>query len=76
MNRPPLRGPSDWRRPLRNLLLLLIVLAGGFVLTAMYVAPNQPELRGWYQTNACPHLDRISPKICEPIRAARGTSAI
>ncbi len=46
------------------------------MLTAMYVAPNQPELRGWYQTNACPHLDRISPKICEPIRAARGTSAI
>jgi hypothetical protein len=60
----------------RNLLLLLILIAGGFVLTAMYVAPKQPELRGWYETNACPHLDQISPKICEPIRAARGTGAI
>ncbi len=74
--RPLLRGASEWRRPLRNLLLLLILIAGGFVLTAMYVAPKQPELRGWYETNACPHLDRISPKICEPIRSARGSDAI
>lgn len=61
---------------MRNLILLLILLGAGFVLTAMYVAPGQPELRGWYETNACPHLDRISPEICAPIRAARGGDRI
>lgn len=57
---------------MRSLLILLVLLAGGFVLTAMYVAPNQPELRRWYEANACPHLDKISPQICEPLRAAKG----
>lgn len=61
---------------MRNLLLLLILLGGGFVLTAMYVAPGQPALRGWYAANACPQLDRISPQICAPIRAARGGERI
>jgi hypothetical protein len=61
---------------LRSLLILLVLVAGGFVLTAMFVAPKQPELRGWYETNACPHLDKISPQICEPIRAARGSESI
>ncbi|GJE28321.1 hypothetical protein [Methylobacterium organophilum] len=53
---------------MRSLIVLIVILAAGFVLTAMFIAPNQPELRSWYQTNACPHLDKISPKICEPIR--------
>ncbi|WP_232628595.1 DUF3426 domain-containing protein [Methylobacterium sp. Leaf118] len=57
---------------MRSLLILVVLLAGGFVLTAMYVAPNQPELRSWYETNACPHLDKISPQICGPLRAAKG----
>lgn len=74
--RSPWRGLSDRSPSLRNLLLLLILLAGGFVLTAMYIAPGQPELRGWYESHACEHLDRISPKICEPIRAARGGERI
>ncbi|WP_375456224.1 hypothetical protein [uncultured Methylobacterium sp.] len=57
---------------MRNLLLLLILLAGGFVLVAMYVAPNQPGLRTWYRDNACVHLDKVSPQICAPIRQADG----
>ena len=57
---------------MRNLLLLIVLVAVGFVLTAMYVAPGQPGLRDWYGVNACPHLDKLSPQICEPIRQARG----
>lgn len=59
---------------MRNLLLLIILVGGGFVLTAMYVAPTQPALREWYQVNACPTLDKISPQICDPIRKAGQTS--
>ena len=61
---------------MRNLLVLLIVLAGGFVLVGMYVAPGQPALRAWYRDNACVHLDRISPQICAPIRQAGGAERI
>ncbi|GEP00474.1 hypothetical protein [Methylobacterium haplocladii] len=60
---------------MRNLLVLLIVLVGGFVLVGMFVAPNQPELRTWYLANACQHLDKVSPQICDPIRKAEGTPA-
>ncbi|MGU3539272.1 hypothetical protein [Methylobacterium sp. A54F] len=58
---------------MRNLLLLLILVAAGFVLVAMYVAPTQPALRAWYRDNACVHLDKLSPQICEPIRKAGGS---
>ncbi|WP_375465970.1 hypothetical protein [uncultured Methylobacterium sp.] len=58
---------------MRNLLVLLILLAGGFVLVAMYVAPGQPALRAWYRDNACATLDRISPQICAPLRRSDGT---
>ncbi|GJE59372.1 hypothetical protein [Methylobacterium trifolii] len=58
---------------MRNLLLLLITLAAGFVLVGMYVAPGQPALRAWYRDNACVHLDKISPQICAPVRQADGT---
>lgn len=59
---------------MRNLLVLVIVLLGGFVLVGMYVAPNQPPLRDWYLANACPTLDKVSTQICDPIRKAEGTS--
>jgi hypothetical protein len=39
----------------------------------MYVAPTQPALRAWYRDNACVHLDKLSPQICEPIRKAGGS---
>lgn len=57
---------------MRNLLALIIVAAAGFVLVGMYVAPTQPALREWYQTSACPTLDKLSPQICDPIRKAQG----
>lgn len=57
---------------MRNLVLLVILLGAGFVLTAMYVAPDQPGLRSWYRDNACVHLDKISPQICAPLRKAEG----
>lgn len=56
---------------MRNLLALLVFLAAGFVLVGIYVAPTQPGLRDWYQSNACPTLDKLSPQICEPIRKAQ-----
>ncbi|NEU11547.1 hypothetical protein G3T14_05320 [Methylobacterium sp. BTF04] len=61
---------------MRNLLTLLIVGAVGFVLVGMYVAPSQPELRGWYLRNACEHLDKVSPQICAPMRQAEVTRPI
>lgn len=57
---------------MRNLIALVVVLAAAFLLVGVYVAPSQPELRAWYRNNACTHLDRISAKICEPIRNADG----
>ncbi|WP_336486754.1 hypothetical protein [Methylobacterium nigriterrae] len=57
---------------MRNLLVLVIVLAAAFVLVAMYVAPSQPQLRAWYRDNACVHLDKVSPQICAPLRQADG----
>lgn len=56
---------------MRNLIALIIVAAAGFVLVGMYVAPTQPALREWYQTTACPTLDKLSPLICDPIRKAQ-----
>lgn len=61
------KGP-EYR--MRNLLLLLILFGGGFVLVAMYVAPTQPALRAWYLEHACKTLDNVSPQICDPIRKA------
>ncbi len=61
---------------MRNLLLLLILLGGGFVLVAMYVAPTQPELRAWYLENACTTLDKVSTQICDPIRKAGSTDKV
>ncbi|MFK5598752.1 hypothetical protein ACFZ8E_17395 [Methylobacterium sp. HMF5984] len=61
---------------MRNLLLALIVLAAGFVLVAMYIAPTQPGLRTWYRDNACVHLDKVSPQICAPIRQAEGSDKV
>ena len=51
-----------------RLLLLLLVLFGGFILLAMFVAPYQPELRRWYLENACPHLDKLSTDICAAVK--------
>lgn len=53
---------------MRNLLTLIILGFVGFVLVAMLVAPTQPDLRAWYLKNACEHLDKVSGKICDPLR--------
>ena len=37
-------------------LVVLVVAAIAYVL----VAPRVPALRGWYETNACPYLDRVN----------------
>lgn len=58
---------------MRSLLTLVIVGAIAFILVGMYVAPSQPELRTWYLRNACEHLDKMSLKICAPIRDGAGT---
>lgn len=58
---------------MRNLIFLVIIAAAGFALVAMYVAPSQPALRTWYLENACVHLDKVSPQICAPARAAEGS---
>lgn len=53
-----------------RLILAVAGLLGIFILVAMTVAPTRPELRDWYLTHACGHLDRISPDICAAIRRA------
>ena len=61
---------------MRNLLALVIILFAGFVLVGIYVAPTQPGVRDWYQTNACPTLDKLTTQICDPIRKAQGGDRI
>jgi hypothetical protein len=56
-----------------RLILLLLALAGAFVLVAMFVAPHEPTLRTWYLQNACPHMDRLSTDICAAARREAGT---
>lgn len=51
-----------------RILLLILAILGGFIITAMTIAPSQPSLRAWYLANACDHLDRISTDICAAIR--------
>jgi hypothetical protein len=58
-----------------RLILLLLALAGAFVLVAMFVAPHEPTLRTWYLQNACPHMDRLSTDICAAARREAGTKA-
>ena len=53
-------------------IMLLLALFGGFVLVAMVVAPQQPELRGWYLQQACPYLDQVSTDICASMRRESG----
>lgn len=55
---------------MRGLLTLVILVAAGFVLVALYVAPSEPALRGWYIRHACVHLDKVSREICAPMRLA------
>lgn len=55
-----------------RLLLTLLALFGGFVLVAMLVAPQQPEVRTWYIENACPYLDQLSTDICAAMRREAG----
>jgi hypothetical protein len=58
-----------------RLILLLLALAGAFVLVAMFVAPHEPTLRTWYLQNACPHMDRLSTDICAAARREAGTKS-
>jgi hypothetical protein len=58
-----------------RLLILLVALAGAFVLVAMFVAPHEPTLRTWYLQNACPHMDRLSTDICAAARREAGAKA-
>jgi hypothetical protein len=53
---------------MRNLLTLVVLGFVGFVLVAMFVAPTQPDLKAWYLKNACEYLDKVSAKICDPMR--------
>ncbi len=55
---------------MRSLLSLVLLAAIALVLVALYVAPSNPDLRTWYLRNACEHLDKVSPKICAPMREA------
>ncbi|KQO57010.1 MULTISPECIES: hypothetical protein [unclassified Methylobacterium] len=57
---------------MRNLLTLVVLGFVGFVLVAMFVAPTQPDLKAWYLKNACEHLDKVSAKICDPMRQNGG----
>ncbi|WP_019904393.1 hypothetical protein [Methylobacterium sp. 77] len=57
---------------MRNILTLIVLGFVGFVLVAMFVAPTQPDLRAWYLKNACEHLDKVSAKICDPLRQGSG----
>ena len=58
-----------------RLLISIIALLGIFVLVAMFVAPHEPTLRGWYLNNACPLLDKMSEDICAGARRAAGGKA-
>lgn len=53
-----------------RILVLILAILGGFVVTAMTIAPSQPALRTWYLANACDHLDKISTDICAAMRRA------
>jgi len=61
---------------MRNILTLVILGAVGFILVGLYIAPTQPDLRSWYLANACEHLDKLSPKLCQPMRDADGARGI
>lgn len=51
-----------------RLLIIILAILGGFIVTAMTIAPSQPVLREWYLAHACDHLDKISTDICAAIR--------
>jgi hypothetical protein len=55
-----------------RLILVLVVLFGGFILVAMLIAPTQPYLRSWYLENACPFLDKLSIDICAAAKREAG----
>lgn len=44
-----------------RLLAAVLVIGIAYIL----IAPRVPALRGWYATNACPYLDRVSQGLCE-----------
>ncbi len=56
---------------MRSLLILLVVLIGGFYLVGLFVAPSQPNVREFYTVSACPQLDKVSTELCGPIRRAQ-----
>jgi len=55
-----------------RLILVLVVLFGGFILVAMLIAPTQPSLRSWYLENACPFLDKLNTDICAAAKREAG----
>ena len=59
-----------------RLIVLLLAIAGGFILVGMTIAPSQPGVRDWYIANACPYLDMISSDICAPVRRAAGPKSL
>ena len=55
-----------------RLLAALLAIGIAYVL----IAPRVPALRGWYASNACPYLDRVSQGLCErTLRAGEATRA-
>lgn len=68
MSRPPIvAGPRDQDEVMR-LAIIIVALIGGFIITAMLIAPSYPALADWYRVNACPQLDKVSTDICAAIR--------
>ena len=51
-----------------RLVIALLVIGAAYVLMASRV----PALRGWYETNACPYLDRISDGLCRRTLRSNG----
>jgi hypothetical protein len=58
-----------------KLLVLLLALAGAFIVVAMLIAPTQPALRAWYLENACPLIDKSSTDVCAAMRREAGGKA-
>ncbi len=53
-----------------RLVVILLAVAGAFIIVGMTIAPSQPTVRDWYISNACPILDNLSTDICAALRRA------
>ena len=51
-----------------RLVIAFVVIGVAYVL----MVPRVPALRGWYEANACPYLDRISDGLCRRTLRSNG----